>query len=233
MKIDIFTLCHQEEPMIPYFMRHYNQYGQVFIFEGHSTDGSVELAKSLGAIVISIDTNNEVRDDVFTDIKNNCWKSSNADWIMICDIDEFIYHPDMINVLQSNENTIIYPRLFNMFSEQFPVTFGQIYEEVTMGVEGGGKANIFKRSAIKEINYDIGCHGCNPVGDIRLDYNSDIKTLHMRHLSRQYVIDRNKYFLSRMSDVNKNHGWGYHVRTTAEEMNKYFDEQKKKLIKVI
>jgi hypothetical protein len=148
MNIEIYALCHQEAKMIPYFMRHYNQYGKVFLFEGHSTDGSKELAESLGATIIPIDTGNEIRDDIFTDLKNNYWKNSKADWVIMCDMDEFVYHPNFIEYLKTLECTIVYPLWYEMFSDVFPTTQGQIYEEINMGAITASKYCLFKPTEI-------------------------------------------------------------------------------------
>jgi glycosyltransferase involved in cell wall biosynthesis len=233
MKIEAFILCNNEEMIMPYLMRHYNQFAHVTILENNSTDNTVKLAKSLGADVNIYDVPDEINDQWYMDVKNNCWKGSKADWAIVGDADEFVYHPKILSILEKTKATIFLPRLFNMFSEKFPTTQGQIYEEVNMGIEGGGKMNLFRPSAIKEINYDAGCHSAHPVGDVQLDVNSPIMTLHMRNLSKEYVIDRNARAAARLSQLNKDMKWGYHYNATPEEISKYFDDSMTALIKVV
>ena len=233
MKIEIYALCHQEAQMIPYFMRHYNQYGQVFLLEGHSTDGSVELAKSLGAIICPIDTGNEIRDDIFTSLKNDYWKRSDADWVIMCDLDEFIYHPDFKEYLSSLKETIISPTHYEMFSDVFPTTEGQIYEEVTMGAQTAAKLCLFKPKGIKEMNYTPGCHSASPTGNVSINTNNEIIAMHMRHLSLDYVMDRNAYFKQRRSIINKQNGWGNHLESSREDVQSWFDHNKPQLTKVL
>jgi hypothetical protein len=236
MNIEIYALCHQEAPMIPYFMRHYKQYGQVFLFEGHSTDGSAALARSLGAIVIPIDTGNEIRDDIFTDIKNNCWKDSRADWVIICDTDEFVYHPILTEYLKTLNDTVIAPESYEMFSDTFPITSGQIYSEVNMGFRYDAGTNcklcLFRPQALTDINYEPGSHKAHPVGNVRINYNSGVVSMHMRHLSVEYVVNRNLYYRQRRSSINKTHGWGFHVEATRAEVQEWFDIHKPNLVKV-
>jgi len=221
MKIEVYALAHQEEMIMPYFMRHYTQFADVILMEGHSTDKTVEIAESWGAKIMKIDTGNQINDKIFTDLKNNCWKGSKADWVIVCDVDEFVYHPNLVEYLEKTEATIFLPRLFNMFSNYFPTTEGQIYEEVRTGREGGSKMNLFKPSEIKEINYVTGCHDAGPEGNVKLDLKGEILTLHMRHLSWEYVNNRNIYFRSRLSDINKEKGWGIHLFSTEKELIKY------------
>jgi glycosyltransferase involved in cell wall biosynthesis len=233
MKIETYILAHQEEKMIAYTMRHYTQFSDVILMEGHSTDRTVEIAESFGARIMKVDTHNEVNDAIYLEIKNNCWKGSKADWVIIVDTDEFVFHPNLIEYLKSTDSTIFRPRLFNMYSEEFPTTEGQIYDEVKYGVDGGGKTNLFRPDQITEINYLPGCHNARPEGNVILNIHSDIYTLHFKNLSRQYVIERNAYLFNRLSEVNKHYKWGCHVGKGAEAVNKDFDDVQEQLIKVI
>lgn len=237
MNVEIYALCNQEAMILPYFMRHYNQYGQVFLFASHSEDGSEELAKSLGAIIVPMDTNNEVNDEIFTDVKNNCWKASKADWVIICDTDEFIYHPHFIAYLETVQDTIIVPKNYEMFSDVFPTTQGQIYEEVNMGFaykdDPNRKMFLFKPQEIVSMNYAPGCHSADPIGNVSIHYESKIISMHMKHLSVDYVVKRNAYLSSRMSAVNRARGWGFHVHLPPSSVQEYFDKNKPNLVKVL
>jgi glycosyltransferase involved in cell wall biosynthesis len=237
MKIETYILAHQEEKIIGYTMKHYTQFSDVILMEGHSTDRTVEIAQHYGAKIMKVDTNNQVNDEVYLQLKNNVWKESKADWVIIADCDEFVYLPNLKVYLENTLAQVIMPRLFNMMSETFPTTKGQIYEEIQYGREGGAKINLFNPSFVKEINYAIGCHHADPIDKfgykIAPDVQSPILTFHMRHLSRQYTMDKNKYLYSRLSDINKLHNWGYHLAATNEEYNRWFNNEMTALIKVI
>ena len=233
MRIQTFVLAHQEEKMLPYTMRHYTPFSEVILLEGHSTDRTVEIAESWGAKVWNYDTNDQVDDRTFLEIKNNCWKNSDADWVIICDADEFVYSKNLIGILENTEHTIFMPHLFNMFSDHFPTTEGQIYEEVQYGKEGGAKMNLFRPDQIKEINYGIGCHVAHPEGNVKLCITSEIRTFHMRHLSADYVIKRNAYLNSRRSQENKDHGLGYHLEASPAEVRTYMKNEMTAILKVI
>jgi len=238
MNIEIYSLCHQEAKIIPYYMRHYNQYGKVFLYEGHSTDGSAELAESLGATIIPLDTENQVRDDIFTDVKNNCWKDSKADWVIVCDMDEFVYHPDLENYLKTIDylekpTTIIVPTTFEMIADFFPTTEGQIYDEVKFGFQIRSKFFMFKPKSLYKMNYGAGSHDAQPEGSVYINRDSEVKCMHFRHLSIDHVVERNAYLYSRLSDENKRMGWGWHVGLSREKVEAYFNENRHKLISVI
>jgi glycosyltransferase involved in cell wall biosynthesis len=233
MKIEVYCLAHQEAKIMTYFMKHYTQFADVIVMEGHSTDRTVEIVESFGGRIVKVDSNNTIDDEKWTNLKNNCWKESKADWVIVCDADEFVYHPDLVGILGTTKTTVFMPRLFNMFTEKFPTTNGQIYDEVKYGREGGAKMNLFKPSEIKEINYSVGCHHAKPEGNVQLNVTSEIMTLHMRHLSRKYVIEKNAYLFPRLSETNKKYSWGYHLAATKDEIDKYFNNEMTALIKVV
>lgn len=226
MRIDTYAICYNEEKILPYFLRHYQRYGNVMIYDNYSTDNSVEICLQAGVRVSQYDSGGELRDDLYIQIKNNCWKGSTADWVIIVDCDEFVYHPDLMTYLENSEFTAFEPTWYEMFTEIFPQTSAQIYEVVRRGYEAWPKLNLFKPSEIEEIDYEIGCHLCHPKGNVKLNYvESPIKTLHMRHLGKQYIIDRNKSYAARMSKVNRDNKWGWHLMQSEQDLSEGFEKE--------
>lgn len=237
MKIETYIMINNEEMLIPYIMRHYGQFSKVIFLESNSTDNTVKLAHELGAEVRQYDMPDEINDKLHLEMKETCWKSSDADWVIVIDADEFVYHPEIIKLLQESKSTVIHPTFHNMFSETFPVTKGQIYDEVNMGTPDGdfwlSKMVLFKPKEIVKMNWAIGCHYAYPEGNVIIDNNSGIKTLHMRFLSRQYLIDKYERNCKRLSKINQDNGWGIQLAWNREKINSYFDEQTPKLIKIV
>jgi glycosyltransferase involved in cell wall biosynthesis len=238
MKIEVYAICYNEEKMLPYFIRHYSQFANIIIYDNYSTDKSEEIAIKGGAKVIKYDSNGELRDDIYLQIKNNCWKSSKADWAIVGDCDEFVYHPNLINVLENTDSTAYDLKMYNMYSLKFPTTSGQIYDEVKMGVArekigSPGKMLLFKPSEITDINYSPGCHSAKPKGNVKINAASDIKFLHMRYLSKEYLINRYAEYNKRLSNINKQHDWGGEYQYSVNRLSSDFDNQIRKIIKVI
>ena len=98
-----------------YFLRHYLQYGSVTVFDNYSTYNSVRIAEENWAIVYQFDSGSKFREDILTNIRNICWKEQEADWVIVTDIDEFVYHPKLSKVLETIKGTVILPRMFNMY----------------------------------------------------------------------------------------------------------------------
>jgi glycosyltransferase involved in cell wall biosynthesis len=236
MKIEVFAICYNEEKLLPYFLRHYSSFCDLItIYDNESTDSSPAICKKNPKVsLISYGTNNEIRDDIYLDIKNACWKKSDADWVIICDMDEFVYHPKLKTILNLMDHiTAITPEMYNMYSEKFPTTKGQIYEEVNLGFPGGGKLNLFRPGELKEINYSPGCHIAQPEGNVTVSQWTGIKTLHFRYLSKEYVIGRNSAYYARLSKQNKENGWGFHYGFDPTEVAAHFDEHLALSIKVV
>jgi glycosyltransferase involved in cell wall biosynthesis len=237
MTIETFVTSYNEEKLIPYVMRYYGQFSKVTFYDNESTDDTAKIAKQLGAEVISYSWRKEFDDLDLLWIKDNCWKRSNADWVILVDADEFVYHKNIVDVLKKSKATIIHPTYHNMFSESFPVIEGQIFDEINMGTPDGGiwiaKMNIFRPKEIKQMNYHVGCHFADPEGTIIIDENSGIKTLHMRFLDREYTYNQYQNNRKKRSQLDKNNGWSVQFDWSKEEINEYFDEQKPKLIKLI
>jgi glycosyltransferase involved in cell wall biosynthesis len=213
-------------------MRHYSQFSKVILLENNSTDKTVDIGKALGAEIRSFNVKDEIDDSWYTYIKNNCWKESDADWVIIVDADEFVYSPWLPDILSKTKHTIFAPDYYDMYSDLPPSGSGQIYDEVFMGRRDKTKMNLFQPREIVEINYDPGCHVAKPTGNVSIAMSTDIRTLHMRYLSIDYVLDRNRMGAQRLSALNRKMGWGYHFDFPPEKVIADFNEAKRDLIDI-
>jgi len=237
MVIDLFSICYNEEVIIPYFLKHYKQFvNNLTVYNNESTDSSVQLLENAGVNIINFSTNNQTNEMKLVDIRNNCWKNSKADWVIVCDIDEFVYHPNILNILENTKATQIYPEGYEMMSENLPTTEGQIYNEIKMGYSTDNfdtniypgwkntysKGCVFKPSEI-EPNFGPGSHWCFPQGNFIPEKNSGIKLLHYKYLNREMLIKKYDLYRSRHGDFDKQNGLGNYQEWGAEEINKQFD----------
>lgn len=231
MKIEVYAICYNEEILLPYFLRHYGLFcDRIVIYDNYSTDRSEEILRADPNVeVIKYDSGGQVRDDIYLQIKNNCWKGSTADWVIICDIDEFIAWlppsvPGKAFEELTAEYTAVIPDWWEMVGERIPSGPGQIYEEISEGVCLGGasKCCMFRPSCFSEINYHPGAHGVDPVGDFRWLQTSKMGILHYKNISLDYVIRRHALLASRLSEINKQHRWGFHYEQSAEVISDYY-----------
>lgn len=231
MKFEVYAICYNEEILLPYFLRHYGQFcDRIVIYDNYSTDRSEEICRSDPKVeIIKYDSGGQVRDDIYLQIKNNCWKGSTADWVIVCDIDEFVvWLPPAAPGRDFEEltagYTAIIPNWWEMVSEELPTGTGQIYDEIDKGVNLGGasKCCIFRPSSFEEIGYKPGAHGVDPAGDFRWIQTPRMGILHYKNISLDYVIRRHALLASRLSEINKKNRWGFHYEQTPAVIGDYY-----------
>jgi glycosyltransferase involved in cell wall biosynthesis len=227
MKIDIFATCYNEEIILPYFLKHYKKFARnITIYNNMPTDNSVDIMNKYGVNVIPFDTNGKFEESTLINIRNTCWKGSDADWVIVCDTDELIYHENIIEVLSNTHANHIVTEGYEMMSETLPTTEGQIYEELKIGYfkVDYSKPCLFKPSEITDINFAPGSHTATPTGNnlISID-DSGIKLLHYKYLNREILIKKYEHYKIRQSDEMKRNGWGNYQMWDANVINSQFD----------
>ncbi len=234
MKIHVYTLCWNEEVILPYFLKHYETIAEkIIVYDNKSTDNSLNILRAHPKVEIRIyDSNNQIRDDLYLGIKNNCWKEARdkADWVIVVDADEFIYHVDLYGFLEDHllqGITLFKPKGYLMVSEKLPTTKGMIYEEIKTGIpqEASSKPVIFNPNKIEEINFSAGAHSCNPTGEVNLyESSGNLKLLHYKVLSLDYLLTRSRQCKERLSDINKQNNWGKHYTVDEQiKTQKFFE----------
>ncbi len=222
--IEVFAICYNEELLLPYFINHYKKMGaKITIYDNQSTDRSKSIIKLSGCNYISYDSNNQIRDDLYLKIKNNCWKESKADWVIVCDIDELIE----INFDISRYN-IINTKGFDMIG--LPPSRTGVHNRMY------SKHIMFRPDCFAEINYKPGCHSCAPIMSMRGSIKSNISgsieianLMHHKYISEDYVYKRHLMYQERLSDVNKQYGWGIEYQNVErKKIDDKFNELRSK-----
>lgn len=228
MTIDVFTTCYNEEKILPYFLRHYKKIARnITIYDNMSTDNSCNIIENFEGInLIKFDTNDKFEESVLMNIRNTCWKDSDADWVIVCDTDELIYHHDILNILSQTNSTYIITQGYEMISENLPTTNGQIYEELKNGYfkPDYSKPCLFKPSQITNINFSPGSHTATPEGNVISNNNTGIKLLHYKYLNRDFLIKKYQNYKIRQSEEMKAKGWGNYQQWDSEILNQQFND---------
>jgi hypothetical protein len=173
MKVHAYLLCFNEEDIIQSVLDYYNTFcSKIFIFDNLSTDNSLAIASKYENVkVISFDSGGVLDDKLHVKIKTEAYKQYSrkggayteevADWIVCADMDELIYHPDIINVLSEYKNLgITVPQItgFNMIGREDINTQKPIIEQYRLGV----REPVFDKRAIFDVDFDMayspGCH---------------------------------------------------------------------------
>jgi hypothetical protein len=243
MKIHAYFLCKNEEMILPHLLNHYSQFCEkITFFDNESTDNSRSIINDFDkckTVIVDNKTNGVIRDDIYLDIKNNCWKADNVDLVIVADADEFLYHPDLINFLSENKYDVYYPTGYNMISAHFPMDYDKLLvDQVRYGAydPGYSKSIIFNPQTLQDINFTPGCHHSSPVSknsyELSIYKGQDLKLLHYKNLSFDYRYNKNSLYGATLSDINKKFGYGFHYNFSYDEQYKEFDSlyKSKKLV---
>lgn len=212
LKIHLYTVCWNEEQLLPYFLRHYERFvDRIIVYDNNSTDQSVEICQRHPKVELRNYKTNSLFDDLaLLNIKNNCWKEScgKADWVIVCDVDEFIFHSDIIGLLQrakEKEESLIVPIGYQMVAKNFVFGSGQIYDEIYYGVYTYlySKPAILDPNFIAETHYHLGAHFAFPIGKGKTGYYKDLILLHYKFLGLEYIKERYRRVRPRVSDTTQ------------------------------
>ena len=213
MKIVVITLTFQERVIIPFFLRHYERFAdRIVVYDGRSTDGTRELVEQHSlANLYDHDTGGVLDDEENVRIKNEAYKQEDADWYIVVDCDEFIYHAKGVRTLLEHYTRlgVTFPGVegWDMIGEKIPFD-GLLTEHIRMGVRNWrylDKQCVFA----KGVNpvYAPGAHSCAPTGNVVVSPEIDLKLLHYKYLSLEYI--QRKVASLRMSENNHRNKWGY------------------------
>jgi glycosyltransferase involved in cell wall biosynthesis len=167
MNIIVYTFLYNEQEILPYFLKHYSQYvNKIVVYNNESTDNSIQILNDWKECEIEIrdfSTNNKYDEETLIGLKNHCWKDDDSDYVIVCDMDELLYHPNLKEFIQKQPYTDYFtPTGYHMMSDEIPTDYTkQIYDIIKDGTPDYqyNKNILFKRKNIIETNYTPGAHG--------------------------------------------------------------------------
>lgn len=242
--VHYYALCWNEEKMLPFMFDYYDQFvDQYTIYDNYSTDGSEEIIRSHeNAEIIKFSMDGEINDLIYQQIKNNCWKKSRgkADYVVVCDMDEFIFHQDIRGFLMKsyrNKNSFFYPSGYEMYCENYPkYQSGNLLTKiVTTGVPSKkyGKSIIFDPHRIVEVNYEPGAHEVYPLGIVKVGRDAGLKMLHYKNLDIEEVVRKTKINGEKLSQGNKDKDLGTEYLRSEADVRSVFTQCMTNAIEVI
>ena len=229
----IFTIAYNEEILIQHFINHYRSKFpgcRIIVFDNYSTDKTREIVRDNEGEVWMYDSHNQIRDDLYLKIKNNCWKWCDDDWVCICDVDELCD----INETQLNSEAKAGATVIK-FTGWHMVNTSTDPNNINLHLDSGirdtmyDKCLMFSPKHIKEINYSVGAHGCKIIG--KRKYGGHYNCRHLKFIGKNHLIKRYTEFASRLSDENKKLGWG--VQYVSDRLAEDYDKHQKMELKKI
>ena len=213
-RIHLYALCWNESHMLPFFFQHYDTIvDRYFIFDNHSTDDSKTLLENHPRVTLGqFDVEGRSFVQAAQQFNNNCWKSSRgcADWVIVCNIDEHLYHTNLLQYLNRCRRrgiSLIRPKGYEMVSSRFPIGSQPLHEQVRRGMHMN-KPQLFAPDSIDEINFAPGRHTATPQGHVQSPILKQVKLLHYKYLGLAYMSGRLSELRAglREGDIEKN--WG-------------------------
>lgn len=226
IRISAHLLAYNEQKIIPYSVRHFRTFcHSVTVHDLGSQDQTRELAIKEGATIRQWNCENKTNDPLNSAIKNSCWLNDDTDWVICADADELWYFPEgvesTLNEYEKQQLAIVKPHGFEMTSETFPTTKGQIYEEVKWGARDDhwyGKPTMFSKKRVAATNIGMGAHEVSIVlkdgHQILVRQGSKQSAppcflTHMHHLGSIEEIGAGyDGIIKRHGEMNKKMGWG-------------------------
>jgi len=215
MKIVVVTLTYNEEVILPFFLRHYERFVErIIIFDSGSTDRTPEIARAHPLVELRErrPTNGEIDDMENVRLKNTAWKDCGADWVIVVDADEFLFHPDMrafLNDCGRQRKNLVQSECWQMVGVNIP-SEGLLTEQITMGVRDAHTIQFYDKTLIfkpeTNINYVPGCHHYHGE-NLRQAAGQPVILLHYKWLSLDYL--KRKASALKLSAVNDAYGHGY------------------------
>lgn len=231
MTIEAHIICWNEERLLPYTIAHYKKFcNRIVVYDNYSSDCSPEIARANGCHVVEFGIKGKLDDTEYLKIKNNCWKGSQADYVIVCDADELLWHfageyKEMFEDARAAGFTFFKTRGWNVYSHE--ELKGDI-TNIRRGVyaDGYSKSIIFDPKAFYEIRYNPGAHVCNPIpkgsmksGDLGLF------VLHYRNFCHfADLMKRHKDYAKRLSYMNRIKGWGAHYLWSEGKKRREYDD---------
>jgi hypothetical protein len=242
--IHAYFICHNEEYIMPHLLRYYSDFCEkIYIIDNMSDDNTRDIVNSFdNTEIIDYNSKGKFDDNKHMNLKNNVWKISEgiADYVILGDSDEFLYNENMEEFLTrvfEQGYTFFKPHGSHMIADENLIlkSDDDLLSIVKYGVPTNvlNKPMMFNCNKIKEINYSLGAHMANPIGEVKMYHEEDLKMLHYKYIGLENHLRRCKSRGSRLSDFNLRTGVGRFYLFTDNENIKDYRNYLNKRIKII
>lgn len=200
--------------MIPFWLRHYAPWvDEIVVYDEDSRDGTREAVMKCPKARLLRWPYRGLNDRQFLASWHGFIKQArgHADWVILADVDELLWHPDPRGVLEraQAEGFSLIPSLgINLVPDAPPVDDGrsQFYELTSFGVHAENYSKALIVNPGMNITYDYGRHGVLEF-DGRLCPRVEFKLLHCHFLGVDYTRARNKRNYD--ATLDKAFAWNY------------------------
>lgn len=191
MTVHVYTICWNEEFMLPHFLKHYEQFAdRIFVIDDHSTDRTAEIAKAHPKVTYSEYGFEGLDEQEFNDTFYSFYKYNPSDWAVVVDADEFIHG---LNTLKDEPSGVLKTTGYMMIGKT-----GKLEDCRTVRMKTFDKPVVFDPSL--DVRFGDGRHSIVSPYPVR---NSNLILLHYKYPSRSYYEERNKLAYPRIMDTKQ------------------------------
>ena len=254
MKLDWYTLCYNEEFIIPWIIQYWEKIRKdgidlhIYVWDNYSTDRSVELLSKYDWITINYFKTEGQDDSAQAIIKNTVWKNSKgkADFVCVSDFDEIIWSNDLVSELQymkDNGYNVLGTKWYAFCGDEIPVytedkylhqLVGKGYKQYINHVpryKDLGKFMIIDPNKIDDMGFSVGNHICNPQPYMKLYVSDKILAFHInKGLSEDFFVNRRKIMGKNLSENNRKYNMCFEYNYPEEKSREEYREYQKKSI---
>jgi hypothetical protein len=218
MKVHLHASCWNEERMLPFFFRHYDPVvDRYFIHDNGSSDRSLEmLAAHPRVTVLPLVLEGDSLCQAAFEKVNDFWLCSRgeADWVAVCNIDEFFHHPDLpwyLAACRRRGITFIPTRGYEMVSDVFPAPGDDLSRTIRRGARAPhyDKPSFFNPDAITHSGFGMARHTAAPQGRVLVPDRQEVVMLHYKNLGLDYLTVRHAELGARMRELDRKKKWGF------------------------
>lgn len=232
--LTIYTMAYNEETILQFMIDHYRSRFpncNIIIRDNESTDRTREIAAANSCSIIDYKTNGKIDDFELRDLKNNCWKNAQTDWVLVCDPDELLFiTQDQLLAEEALGTTIIKTEGYNLVNMEDNYNI----KDIKYGIRDVNfdKLVLFNKNFINEINYHCGAHTSSPIGNIQYS-QTNYKLCHFKFIHIDYLVNRLGTTSQRISENNKKYGMGSYNFWEKEKIKNTFDTHRQLAKKIL
>lgn len=220
MRIWIFAHARNERAMCGFFARHYSAFAdQIHIFDDGSDDGTQAILAQYPKVTVHPIQMGGLDEDGLLNLCQEKYPMArgHCDYAMWPDMDEFVHHPNILQVLAKHKAAgcdVVRTLGFNMMGAPLPADDG--VSQITDIYRTGVRAPVYSKPIIfnpkRHITWSRGKHTVHEEGlhvsPLYKEYQAEadcVKLLHYRYLTPEYCRERNAKQTARITC--KHMGW--------------------------
>ena len=120
MKVEVITMMFNEEFLVPFFMGHYSWVDKIKVFiDADTTDNTELIVRNYpNAEVYKFRFPDMMDDALKVGFLNEAYRSSEANWVIMVDADEFVFKnmkPDIRSILEQEKADVIISKLYQVY----------------------------------------------------------------------------------------------------------------------